>query len=120
MVYVHGGGWKRGDKSRVGEKVEFFTGRGWVFVSVNYRLLPEGAHPANVNDVARALAWVHDHATDYGGDPDRLFLMGHSAGAHLAALVATSEGASPRGGEKSIDREGRDSRSTPTPTTSRR
>ena len=91
MVYVHGGGWRRGDKRGVGAKVSFFCGRGSVYVSVNYRLLPEGRHPVNVNDVARALAWVHDHAADYGGNPDQLFLMGHSAGAHLVALVATNE-----------------------------
>jgi len=91
MVYIHGGGWKRGDKRAVGEKVAFFSGRGWVFASVNYRLLPEGKHPVNVNDVAQAIAWVHDHAQDYNGNPNQLFVMGHSAGAHLAALVATSE-----------------------------
>ena len=90
MVYVHGGGWKRGDKRSVGEKAMFFCGRGWILASVNYRLLPEGRHPVNVNDVARAIAWVHDHATDFGGDPDKLFVMGHSAGAHLAALVSTN------------------------------
>jgi arylformamidase len=89
MVYVHGGGWKAGDKSRVGRKAEYFTGRGWAFVSVNYRLLPEGRHPANVEDVAAAIAWVHDHAAEHGIDPDAIFVMGHSAGAHLAALVAT-------------------------------
>ena len=90
MVYVHGGGWKGGDKARVGSKAEYFTGRGWAFVSVNYRLLPAGRHPANVNDVAAAIAWVHDHAAEHGIDPDAIFVMGHSAGAHLAALVATN------------------------------
>lgn len=90
MVYVHGGGWKGGDKARVGSKVEYFTGRGWAFVSVNYRLLPAGRHPANVDDVAAAIAWVHDHAAEHGIDPDAIFVMGHSAGAHLAALVATN------------------------------
>jgi len=89
MLYVHGGGWQVGDKSRVGQKVAFFTGMGWVFVSVNYRLLPEGKHPTNVQDVARAVAWVHTHIAEHGGDPNRLFLMGHSAGAHLASLAAT-------------------------------
>ncbi len=89
MVYIHGGGWRRGDKSAVGQKAEFFTNLGWVFVSMNYQLLPEGKHPANVQDVARALAWVRDHVAEHGGDPDQIFLMGHSAGAHLAALVAT-------------------------------
>lgn len=90
MVYVHGGGWKAGDKSRVDRKAEYFTGRGWVFVSTNYRLLPAGRHPANVDDVAAAIAWVHDHAAEHGIDPDKLFVMGHSAGAHLAALVSTN------------------------------
>jgi arylformamidase len=89
LVYVHGGGWRNGDKSRVGRKPEYFTGRGWVFVSINYRLLPAGRHPANVDDVAASLAWVHDHIADHGGDPTRIVVMGHSAGAHLAALVAT-------------------------------
>jgi len=89
MVYIHGGGWQRGDKKAVGQKVTFFSGMGWGFVSINYRLLPAGKHPVNVQDVARALAWVHDHIGEKGGDPKRLFLMGHSAGAHLAALVAT-------------------------------
>lgn len=91
MVYVHGGGWRKGDKARVGEKVDFFCGNGWLFVSINYRLLPEGQHPANVQDVARALAWVHENAGTYGADATQLFLMGHSAGAHLVALVATDE-----------------------------
>lgn len=90
MVYIHGGGWKGGDKARVGSKAEYFTSRGWAFVSVNYRLLPAGRHPANVDDVAAAIAWVHDHAAEHGIDPDAIFVMGHSAGAHLAALVATN------------------------------
>jgi len=89
MVYVHGGGWRAGDKNRVGRKAMFFTGMDWVFVSINYRLLPDGKHPRNVQDVAAALAWVHEHIAKYGGNPGKLFLMGHSAGAHLAALVAT-------------------------------
>jgi len=84
-----GGGWSRGDKAAVGRKAVFFAGEGWVLVSVNYRLIPEGRHPRNVEDVAAALAWVHDHIAEYGGDPDSIFLMGHSAGCHLVALVAT-------------------------------
>ena len=89
MVYVHGGAWTRGDKTKVGRKAELFTSKGWVFVSVNYRLLPEGQHPRNVEDVAVSLAWVHDHISKRGGDADSLFLMGHSAGCHLVSLVAT-------------------------------
>lgn len=91
MIYVHGGAWRVGDKSQTGLKVEFFRDKGWVFVSVNYRLLPHGKHPANVEDVARAIAWVTDHIHEYGGNPDALFVMGHSAGAHLVSLVATDE-----------------------------
>ena len=91
MVFIHGGGWQLGNKAAVGRKAEFFAGEGWIFVSINYRLIPEGKHPRNVEDVAAALAWFHEHASQYGGDPDSIFLMGHSAGCHLASLVATDE-----------------------------
>jgi acetyl esterase/lipase len=90
MVYIHGGGWAKGDKAAVGVKPAFFNGKGWIFVSLNYRLLPEGKHPANVDDVALSIAKVHDEVEKHGGDPDKLFVMGHSAGAHLASLVATN------------------------------
>ncbi|MFH0945812.1 MAG: alpha/beta hydrolase [Planctomycetota bacterium] len=89
MVYVHGGGWSMGDKSAVGKKAEFFTGAGWILASVNYRLLPSGRHPRNVEDIAAAVAWVHDNIAEHGGDPESIFLMGHSAGCHLVSLVAT-------------------------------
>lgn len=91
MIYIHGGGWRKGDKSAVGLKAEYFTSKGWIFVSVNYRLVPDGQHPKNVEDVAAAIAWVHDNISKRGGDPEKLFIMGHSAGAHLVALVATDE-----------------------------
>ena len=91
MVYVHGGGWWKGDKADVGKKMTFFVDQGWLFISINYRLLPDGKHPVNVQDVALALAWVHDHVGAHGGNPDQIFLMGYSAGAHLASLVATDE-----------------------------
>ncbi len=90
MIYVHGGGWRRGDKAAVGLKPAFFQDKGWIFASVNYRLVPEGNHPENVNDVARAIAKIHETIATKGGDPDRIFVMGHSAGAHLACLVATN------------------------------
>lgn len=91
MVYVHGGGWRRGDKRMTGLKAGYFTGKGWLFVSVNYRLVPEGKHPRNAQDVASALSWVHREIGRYGGDLDKMFLMGHSAGCHLASLVAADE-----------------------------
>lgn len=91
MVYVHGGGWTKGDKQAVGEKMPFFCSQWFVFVSLNYRLLPEVQVANQAGDVAAAVAWVHDHARQYGGDPNRLFLMGHSAGAHLVSLVGTDD-----------------------------
>lgn len=94
MVMIHGGGWRLGDKSNkaVGiDKAKFFTAQGFVYVSINYRLTPEVQHPGHIIDVASAIAWIHSHIEDYGGAPETMFVMGHSAGAHLAALVATDE-----------------------------
>lgn len=94
VIMVHGGGWRAGDKASgaVGrEKAAFFTSQGYVYVSVNYRLSPAVKHPAHTQDVARAVAWVAKNIKSYGGDPAKISLMGHSAGAHLAALVATDE-----------------------------
>lgn len=88
LVYIHGGAWKIGNKRMVDAKPQFFTSQNWIFVSASYRLLPDGKHPANVQDVASAIAWVHDHIKKYGGNPDRIVLCGFSAGAHLAALAA--------------------------------
>ncbi|MCB9845441.1 MAG: alpha/beta hydrolase fold domain-containing protein [Phycisphaeraceae bacterium] len=89
VVYVHGGAWSIGDKARVQSKPAHFVEAGFVFVSLNYRLSPDVTHPAHVEDVASALAWIHAHAREFGGDPERVILTGHSAGAHLVALVAT-------------------------------
>ena len=91
LIWVHGGGWQRGDKDHVGSKASFFTKQGFLFVSVDYRLSPKVVHPAHVQDVAAATAWTYRHCAEYGGDPNRLFIMGHSAGAHLVALTATDE-----------------------------
>lgn len=94
VVMIHGGAWFFGDKARGGmteAKAPHFVGAGYVYVSINYRLSPAVQHPRHVQDVAKALAWVHDNIGDYGGDPDQINLMGHSAGAHLAALVATDD-----------------------------
>jgi acetyl esterase/lipase len=75
----------------VQKKPRAFADRGFVFVSVNYRLLPKATIKQMAQDVAKAIRWIHDHARDYGGDPDRILVMGHSAGAQLAALVCTDE-----------------------------
>ena len=91
MVFIHGGGWRGGNKMNVRAKPYRFVHEGYLFVSINYRLSPEVQHPEHALDVARALAWVHENIRDYGGDPDRMYIMGHSAGGHLAAIVATDE-----------------------------
>ncbi len=94
VMMVHGGGWRAGDKANDGvgrKKAAFFTAQGFVYVAVNYRLSPAVKHPVHAGDVACATAWVLDHIRNYGGDPARLSLMGHSAGAHLAALITTDE-----------------------------
>ncbi len=89
VLYVHGGSWSAGDKRTVAHLPEFFVREGWVLGSVNYRLAPQAQHPAMIQDVAAAVAWVHDNIARYGGDPNQIFLIGHSAGAHLAALLGT-------------------------------
>jgi arylformamidase len=91
VFWIHGGGWQTGDKSSVQAKPRAFTDRGFVFVSTNYRLLPHVAMEDIVRDVARSIRWVHDHIAEYGGDPDRILVMGHSAGAQLAALVCIDD-----------------------------
>jgi acetyl esterase/lipase len=89
LVWIHGGGWRIGDKSNVQRKPAAFNQAGYVFVSINYRLHPTANFADQAGDVARAISWVKNHAPDFGGDPGRIFVMGHSAGAHLAALVGT-------------------------------
>jgi len=91
MFWIHGGGWQVGDKSDVALKPKVLTERGFVFVSTNYRLLPDVEMDVLTRDVARSLAWVHRNISRYGGDPDRIFVGGHSAGAQLAALICTDD-----------------------------
>src|SRR5262245_37564271 len=91
VFWIHGGGWQTGDKKDVQVKPQAFGDKGFVFVSTNYRLLPDVDMATIVRDVAKSIRWVHDHAAEYGGDPKRLFVMGHSAGAQLAALVCTDD-----------------------------
>jgi acetyl esterase/lipase len=91
VFWIHGGGWQTGDKKDVQLKPRAFNDRGFVFVSTNYRLLPEVDMGTIVRDVAWAVRWVHDHIAGHGGDPKRLLVMGHSAGAQLAALLCTDD-----------------------------
>jgi arylformamidase len=89
MIYVHGGGWTIGDKRNVDSKTKVFNAAGYVFISLNYRMIPEVDVVAEAQDIARAVAWVVAHATEFGGDAEHIFLMGHSAGCHLVSLMGT-------------------------------
>ena len=89
VVYVHGGGWSKGSKEMVQQKPDFFNAQGWAFASVGYRLLPEAPVEQQAADVAAALARIRREAATLGIDSSRIVLMGHSAGAHLSALVGT-------------------------------
>ena len=91
VFWIHGGGWQAGDKQDAHAKPKAFVDKGYVFVSTNYRLLPKVDMESIVDDVAKAIHWVHDHITEYGGDPKRIIVTGHSAGAQLAALICTDE-----------------------------
>ncbi len=91
VFWIHGGGWQTGDKSDVALKPKVLSQRGFVFVSTNYRLLPNVEIETLIDDVASALAWVHQNISQYGGDPARIFVGGHSAGAQLAALLCTDD-----------------------------
>jgi acetyl esterase/lipase len=91
VFWIHGGGWQTGDKTSVQMKPQFFVDKGFVFVSTNYRLLPGVDMATIVRDIAKSIRWVHDHVAEHGGDPNRFFVMGHSAGAQLAALICTDD-----------------------------
>jgi acetyl esterase/lipase len=97
VVGVHGGGWRRGDKQRsTGDKPMLFNEHGWAYASVNYRLsgpdvAPPVAYPTHDQDVANAVGYLVDHAKQYGLDPKRVGLFGHSAGAGIVAAIATDE-----------------------------
>lgn len=91
VFWIHGGGWQKGDKSGVKTKPQAFVEHGCVFVATNYRFVPNVSVKQMTGDVAKAIRWTYDHAAEYGGDRNTFFVMGHSAGAQLAALVCTDE-----------------------------
>lgn len=91
VFWIHGGGWQTGDKKDVQRKPQAFTEKGFVFVAANYRLLPNVDMGTLTRDVAKAIGWTHKHVAEYGGDPRRMFVMGHSAGAQLAALLCIDD-----------------------------
>jgi acetyl esterase/lipase len=103
VVFFYGGAWIKGSKDDYRFVGAALADAGYVTVLPDYRLSPDVRFPEFVHDGARAVAWVQANSAQFGGDPARIFLMGHSAGAHLAALLAvdrsylTSAGADPAG-----------------------
>jgi acetyl esterase/lipase len=91
LVFVHGGSWKSGDRSYYPPVGNRYAGEGFVTVVPSYRLAPKYPHPAQIEDVAAAFAWTVAHGVEYGGDTNRIYVAGHSAGGHLAALLSLDE-----------------------------
>jgi acetyl esterase/lipase len=91
VFWIHGGGWVRGDKSEAKSKPAAFVAANHLFIAINYRFVPNVAIKDIAGDVAKALRWTHQNAARFGGDPNSIFVMGHSAGAQLAALVCIDE-----------------------------
>ena len=89
LLYIHGGAWVLGDKREQGvPMMTYLAAHGWLCITANYRLAPRAPFPAQIIDVKRAIAWVKEHASDYGGDPSFIAISGGSAGGHLSALAA--------------------------------
>jgi acetyl esterase/lipase/enterochelin esterase-like enzyme len=91
LFFIHGGAWKGGSHAGFDRIGRTFARNGVAFVSVGYRLSPQVQHPAHIQDVARGFAWTVANISKYGGNPGAIFVSGHSAGGHLAALLATDE-----------------------------
>lgn len=89
VVFFYGGAWKRGERAQYGFVGDRLARNGILAIVADYRTWPRAGFPAFVDDAADAVAWTRAHAADYGGDPDRMFVMGHSAGAQIAALLGT-------------------------------
>lgn len=88
VFFIYGGGWNRGERSDYQFVGRALAARGFVTVIADYRLVPEVTYPGFLEDSANALRWVQDNIASYGGDPTRLFLAGHSAGAYNAVMLA--------------------------------
>jgi len=89
VFWIHGGGWQTGDKKNVKAKPAWFLDKGFVFVSINHRFLPDVVMEDLIGDVAKAFAWMVKNVPSFGGDPSRVLVGGHSSGAQLAALLCT-------------------------------
>ena len=98
LLYVHGGGWVKGDRGKVYNLPAYARSRGYVLVSVEYRPLSRNTIEGQVADVAKGIKWTRENIAAHGGDPNRIVIMGHSSGAHLVSMVAAKKlGGSLRG-----------------------
>jgi len=88
VAFMHGGGWTNGYKEWMAFMAPPLTAAGITFVSIGYRVAPAATWPAGVEDAAAGIAWVYKNIVTHGGDPDRIFVGGHSAGGHQAAWLA--------------------------------
>lgn len=91
ILFIHGGGWAFGDKNEVDKKPAFFTERGFAFVSMNYRLRWDYKVYDQLIDIVSAVKWIRENGAEYGLDGDKIVLMGHASGAHLASLVVADD-----------------------------
>ncbi|RXG15476.1 carboxylesterase family protein [Leeuwenhoekiella aestuarii] len=87
LIFVHGGNWNSGNKETYSVLGRNFAGKDYVTVIPGYTLSPFGNYDQMTLEIAKAIKWTHENIANYGGNPDRIFLMGHSAGGHLAALA---------------------------------
>jgi len=87
IMLIHGGGFDNGDKFEMTEHAKYFAKQGFVTTSINYRLSPTAKHPAAINDATDALNWMKKNASNYGYNPDKIILVGYSAGGTIALNV---------------------------------
>ena len=88
IIFFYGGAWQSGYKELYRYVAKSLARRGYVAVVPDYRIYPEVHYPDFLDDGARAVRWVKDNVHRFGGDPEKIFLMGHSAGAHIAAMLS--------------------------------
>jgi arylformamidase len=88
LIFFHGGAWRHGHKEWMGFMAPPILAIPGIFISPNYRLVPHHKYPAALEDAVDVLLWVYRNISSYGGDPDAIFIGGHSAGGHIAALAA--------------------------------
>ena len=98
VVYVHGGGWIKGERTKVYSLPSWAKSRGYMMVSVDYRPVPKTSIDGQISDIVRAIKWVRANISSHGGDPSRIVIMGHSAGSHLVAMIGVRKLAGPLAG----------------------